>query len=462
MAFDSSNTTVRNKGLDFVGLTDFSFKMLVQMNKHLGASKFIGDPFDRFYKGSTLPEDQRGKSEFRAWLLRNTVATERQAAWLEALKYLNSRASGPTYKPGKPQAKVTPVGLDPVNDPFNDPPPAPVSVATEPGPTAPQVDVPTIEGIARRIAEACDRDLSATLVDRMHGMECDLQAAIQAACTPRTIVFSGLRPEPLTVSGAMHPMAPKVLALLQQGLNVMLIGPAGAGKTHMSDALAEMLGVPYGSLSYTSGVSETALLGRSVPNLQTGASVWTPSEFCTLYEQEASLFAHDEFDAADPNLAIVLNAATANGSFYNPMAGRRFKRGKRAMMLALCNTYGTGADAQFVGRNAQDAAVLDRWYPVEISYDEAYEASLCGVTPINRTPLWAPTAPRPDDAAKLHTWVTGIRQSIRSRGLLRSAGTRWLQKGMAALAAGVPFAEVQSDLLIGWTRDERTMVGGGN
>jgi hypothetical protein len=45
-------------------------------------------------------------------------------------------------------------------------------------------------------------------------------------------------------------------------------------------------------------------------------------------------------------------------------------------VCAAANTYGTGADALYVGRNQLDAATLDRFYVVEMDYDRKLEAKL--------------------------------------------------------------------------------------
>ena len=47
-------------------------------------------------------------------------------------------------------------------------------------------------------------------------------------------------------------------------------------------------------------------------------------------------------------------------------------------LVAAGNTYGTGADAQYVGRNELDAATLDRFVVVRWNYDQELESRIIG------------------------------------------------------------------------------------
>src|SRR6185437_6887535 len=48
--------------------------------------------------------------------------------------------------------------------------------------------------------------------------------------------------------------------------------------------------------------------------------------------------------------------------------------------VASANTYGSGPDRQFVGRQAIDAATLDRFEMVDVQVDQALEEALCLAT----------------------------------------------------------------------------------
>ena len=66
----------------------------------------------------------------------------------------------------------------------------------------------------------------------------------------------------LTLEHATHEQfAPALRAAKIHG-NVLLVGPAGTGKTTIAEHIAEALEKPYGAISCTAGMSEGHLLGR--------------------------------------------------------------------------------------------------------------------------------------------------------------------------------------------------------
>lgn len=262
--------------------------------------------------------------------------------------------------------------------------------------------------------------------------------------------------EPAIVAGA-HPLMPKVLALINAGLNVLLVGPAGCGKTHLAHQIADVLQVPFASISYTAGASESWLVGRMLPTGEAGRFEYRPSGFVTNYGRP-SVTLHDEIDAADPNMLLILNAALANGGFDNPISGQRLTRHTEAHQIAAANTAGTGADLIYSGRNALDGATLDRWFPVAMTYDSALEAALIGIEPEAVKP-WTP-APAPTEAelVGLGQWVLRLREKAGAARLRRIVSTRAVQKAMTARRAGLSSDDVRAALTFGWTADELAKV----
>lgn len=282
--------------------------------------------------------------------------------------------------------------------------------------------------------------------------------------TPGKIVLDGPEAKPVKLDERTHPMFEKALRLVRAGLNVLLVGPAGCGKTTLAQQLAKALKRKYGTLHCTAGASESQLTGWLLPvgeGKSAGKFSYVPSEFVRLYEEGNSVFLLDEIDAADPNMLLVINGALANGHLHvqqrydNPHVAR----GKNVALMAAANTYGTGADSMYAGRNQLDAATLDRFYVVEMGYDVALEASLVGEAGIN--PAWRP-APQPDAAElkAIGAWVASMREKATVNRLRRVVSTRTVQKAVAARCAGVPLPEVKRDLLAGWTRDELAKIGG--
>lgn len=260
-----------------------------------------------------------------------------------------------------------------------------------------------------------------------------------------------------------HPMLEKVLRLAQAGLNVLLVGGAGSGKTHLAEQVAAILGRDYGSISCTAGASESELLGWLMPVGEGGRFEYAPAQFITLYENGNSLFLFDELDAADPNMLLAVNTALSNGKLHVP---RRFNnptvtRGQNQIVMATANTHGTGADMIYNGRSALDGATLDRFYVVNVDYNLSLEASIMGVNVIDGSPVWKAATPDTlqDDMVKLYETIKAVRDMAASNKLRRIISTRAFQKAAAARRAGVPVDEIILDLLAGWSRDELSKVG---
>lgn len=238
-----------------------------------------------------------------------------------------------------------------------------------------------------------------------------------------------------------HPIFEKVLALASVSdpklgrLNVMLVGPAGCGKTHLFGQVMKALGREYASISGSAGASESQLIGRLLPTGEGGRFEYHASPFIQMYEGGGG-FLFDEIDAFDPNMLIVTNQATANGSFIVEArsAAPRIVRSDKTILMGAANTFGVGAGAMYVGRNQLDAATLDRWYVVEMDYDTEYEASLA--------------------SPEVLKWVWALRQKVQANRLRRVISTRMVQKLGLALKAGLPIKEARKDLLSGYTKDE--------
>jgi len=168
--------------------------------------------------------------------------------------------------------------------------------------------------------------------------------------------------------GKQHNQFPTLLKILATKLNVYLVGPAGSGKTHASIQVAKALNVPF---HFTGAVaSEFKLTGFMDAQ---GRIVST--EFRKAYEN-GGLFLFDEIDASYPQAVLAFNAALAND--YMDFPDKRVLRHKDFYCIAAANTYGQGADRQYIGRNQLDAASLDRFVFIDWNYDENLERDLAG------------------------------------------------------------------------------------
>lgn len=255
--------------------------------------------------------------------------------------------------------------------------------------------------------------------------------------------------EPVKLTKRTHPAFHKVLRLVnsrQPGgarTSVMLVGPAGCGKTTLAHDIATALGLKFTAFSCSAGASESQLLGRLLPTGEGGRFEYVESPFVQTY-REGGVILIDEMDAADPNLLLVLNTALSNGGMYVEARAASgldvyVPRHPDTVIIAAANTFGHGADVQYVGRAPLDAATLDRYYRLPMDYDRDLEESL--------------------GDAEIVAWVRDIREKATKAQLRRVVSTRAILRVQAAVNAGLSLAEAKADELASWKADERAKVG---
>lgn len=176
------------------------------------------------------------------------------------------------------------------------------------------------------------------------------------------------------IDGYVHPSFNNLLAFITSGCNVWLTGPAGSGKTTAAMQAAEALGLSFYSTSVCAHSNKIDLAGYMGA---TGAYVET--DFFRAYTK-GGVFLLDEADAGSPSVMNWLNQALSNGHCSFP--GGIQKKHDDFYCIAAANTLGNGSDLQYVGRQVQEATLLDRFIFLYWGYDEAGEANLCGFADI--------------------------------------------------------------------------------
>lgn len=185
--------------------------------------------------------------------------------------------------------------------------------------------------------------------------------------------------------GLTHRQFDELLQEVLDGRNVFLVGPAASGKTHVSDQVANALGLKFYPQSVCLQTTKSDLLGFVHAG---GECVRTP--FREAYEN-GGVYLLDEVDNGNANVLNVLNAATSNGVCTFPDGP--VKRHPDFRLIAAGNTTGHGADRVYVGRQQLDEALLSRFCLIHWTHDEELDKALY-----------------PD----VMTWVTYVHRVIRA------------------------------------------------
>jgi hypothetical protein len=171
-----------------------------------------------------------------------------------------------------------------------------------------------------------------------------------------------------------HVLFPYVLTLCEERIPVMLVGPMGSGKSHIARQVAEFLEVPYGETALSAGATRGDLLGRLTANNE---NPFILSKFCEIYSG-GGVFNFEEIDAALPEVLITLNNALSSNRMFNSANGEEYDRHADFIPFSTANTWGTGANRQYVARERLDAATIDRWRMgrVFVPLDETIEEEI--------------------------------------------------------------------------------------
>ena len=218
----------------------------------------------------------------------------------------------------------------------------------------------------------------------------------------------------------MHRDTPKLISFLAAGVHVFMTGPAGSGKSTGAELAAKALELPFFAISVCQQSTKTDFLGY-----MDATGTYRPTQFREAYEH-GGLFNIDEIDAGNPNVLAVLNQALSGHSCSFP--DKMVPKHPTFKLVASGNTWGSGRTMQYVGRNALDAATLNRFAIIHWDYDETLERKLSGL------PEWA-------------NYVQKVRAEIKKRGVNHLVTPRASIFGAQMLRAGVPLKEVLDSVL---------------
>jgi cobaltochelatase CobS len=240
--------------------------------------------------------------------------------------------------------------------------------AGQPAPSGESVPAPVAESVpAASGSSALEVALAAAMVGvSMDSLKPIIDAYIAAEYgnLPRKLNVT-IGEHEAELEGVQHSMFATVLAYTVAGRNVFMTGNAGTGKSRLAEDIAAVLKLTFYPIAR---VTEE----WKIDGLMDAHGKHAPS-IVYQWAKNGGLLFGDEVDAWDESTLTMMN---------DILSGERrhvFANGELVQLHADCkaifagNTWGTGADNLFVGRNQLDAASLNRFARMEVDYDEAVE-----------------------------------------------------------------------------------------
>ena len=180
--------------------------------------------------------------------------------------------------------------------------------------------------------------------------------------------------KPVRTEGHVHKCFERVAKCAQLRQNVLLVGPAGSGKTTLAGQVAKALGLRFGYISLSGGISENNLTGWLLPIEAGGQFSYVPAQFVDFVEN-GGLYLLDDIGCAAPDVLAVLNAGLANRKMFLPQRTGNEALNFHKDFTCIGATNQTHGDINYTAQERMSAEMLDRFCAstVKVDYDSRLE-----------------------------------------------------------------------------------------
>jgi cobaltochelatase CobS len=275
-----------------------------------------------------------------------------------------------------------------------------------------------------------------------------VRAAVEAAVQALPpVAFKFGDNAPVKLQGRAHVKAARLAAYMARCTPVLVKGPAGSGKTTSVCEIARMAG--YEVFLVTPSMTRYDVLGYQDAN---GHQVETQVTRFAQHEGDACLVL-DEVDGWADGAQLAANTLLANlrvvlskGEVDVTFDGKH-----RKMFVATANTWGLGANAQYVGRKPLDEAFRNRFVAkLDWPYDEEFERELA----LARLSEGA-TSEQRANAGRAVGVVQKARAYVDSKGIRLTISPRQTFEVVRGLEAGDSMGTLFREVVLGGATEEQ-------
>ena len=160
-----------------------------------------------------------------------------------------------------------------------------------------------------------------------------------------------------------------LVALMEMGLDVALVGPAGCGKTHMMMQAARHLGRDF-------TITTAPQMPYDLAGFVDGHGKRVETAFTEAFAG-GKVAGVDEGDRSSEDALIAVHAPIANRTMYLPGKGQTPAADGFQVVMTM-NTYGLGMDDDYNTAHQLDTATRDRLVFLPVDFDPRIDAEMCG------------------------------------------------------------------------------------